>query len=240
MLREVASCLLIGFCFLASSYCPMSSSSTYAFLELIGDGDEGLIYLAIDADQNKVAIKCHRHLNEAQKEFGIGLGLPHPHIVKVYEWFVEQSKEGEHSYLVMELVHGKTLRETPPKTLSQRQALENAHSLVDALNYAAQKHWVHADLTTSNLMFDAQQNIKIIDLAGFVPKTDDNFNLKYVHNIIAMVIEILIRADFNHDEIFTFRQSLNACTAESPQESLEAIQVILLKALEGNQGISVC
>jgi serine/threonine protein kinase len=126
----------------------------YEIVELIGRGGTADTYRAIDTRLGReVALKVlldrsddvtQRLLLEAQAM----ASLNHPKIVAIYD----AGEDGGHSYIVMELVRGKTLRELEGGALTYKQALGYLIDMLEALEYAHSQGVVHRDVKPSNVM----------------------------------------------------------------------------------------
>jgi serine/threonine protein kinase len=126
----------------------------YEILELIGRGGTADTYRAIDSRLGReVALKVlldrsddvtQRLLLEAQAM----ASLNHPKIVAIYD----AGEDAGLSYIVMELIHGKTLRELEGGALTYKQALGYLIDMLEALDYAHAQGVVHRDVKPSNVM----------------------------------------------------------------------------------------
>jgi formylglycine-generating enzyme required for sulfatase activity/tRNA A-37 threonylcarbamoyl transferase component Bud32/dienelactone hydrolase len=141
----------------------------YQISELIGRGGMGEVYRARDTKLGRdVALKVlpadmardTERQARFQREASVIAALKHPNIVTIYS--VEED-EGVH-FITMELVEGETLSEKIPTTgLSLAAFLDAAISLADALDSAHGRGIVHRDLKPTNIMFDADGRVKILD-----------------------------------------------------------------------------
>jgi tetratricopeptide (TPR) repeat protein/tRNA A-37 threonylcarbamoyl transferase component Bud32 len=148
---------------------PLQRIKHYALLSLIGRGGMGEVYLAHDAKlDRRVAIKFlpdelhkdpkarERFLREAKA----AAALDHPFICKVFEAGEFQGR----SYIVMEYVEGKSLRDKIAEgPFSLAAAIRAALEVCEALEAAHAKGIVHRDLKPSNLMCTPQGHIKVMD-----------------------------------------------------------------------------
>ncbi len=146
---------------------------------MIGTGGMADVYIGDDLRLNrKVAIKVLRSdlardpsfIARFKKEALAAAGLNHPGIVAVYD----SGEEESHSYIVMELVTGHTLREllnsgTP---IPEVEALRITAGILDALEYSHQNGIVHRDIKPSNIMVTDSGDIKVMDF-GIARATDD-------------------------------------------------------------------
>jgi eukaryotic-like serine/threonine-protein kinase len=126
----------------------------------LGQGGYGEVLAARDRETGlSVAIKI-LHSEAAQndpraaarmrQEAGILKGIEHPNIVRVLS--IEDSPQGE--FLVMERLHGETLKERLEKqgALSSSQALVLSRQLLGALALAHSRQVLHRDLKPDNIL----------------------------------------------------------------------------------------
>jgi serine/threonine protein kinase len=141
----------------------------YEILKQIGKGGMGEVYLAQDtALDRKVAIKFlpedmqkdstarMRLLREAKA----AASLDHPFICKIFETGEIDNK----SYIVMEYVEGKDLRDKLDEgLLPLRDSLQMALEIAEALEEAHGKGIAHRDLKPANIMLTPQGHVKVMD-----------------------------------------------------------------------------
>ena len=150
-------------------------SGRYEILELIGRGGTADTYRALDTTlQREVAIKVlidrsddvnNRFLREAQAM----AKLNHPRIVQVFD----VGQESGISFIIMELVRGKTLRDLEGGSISYRQALTYLIDILEALEYAHQEGTIHRDIKPSNIMtIEDGKHVKVMDF-GLARRTSD-------------------------------------------------------------------
>jgi len=150
-------------------------SGRYEVQELIGRGGTADTYRAFDKLlEREVAIKVlidrsddvnKRFLREAQAM----AKLNHPCVVSVYD----VGEESGISYIVMELVRGKTLRDLEGGSLSYRQALTYLIDILEALEYAHNQGTIHRDIKPSNIMtVEDGKHVKVMDF-GLARRTSD-------------------------------------------------------------------
>jgi serine/threonine protein kinase len=150
-------------------------SGRYEILELIGRGGTADTYRALDRTlEREVAIKVlidrsddvnNRFLREAQAM----AKLNHPNIVQVFD----VGQESGISYIVMELVRGKTLRDLEGGSISYRQALTYLIDILEALEYAHNEGTIHRDIKPSNVMtVEDGKHVKVMDF-GLARRTSD-------------------------------------------------------------------
>ncbi len=126
----------------------------YKIAELIGRGGTADTYRAADQTLHRdVAVKV---LIERSDETNARLlmearamaRLNHPHIVAVYD----AGEDDGISYIVMELVRGRTLSQLESGELAYKQALGYVHEVLEALEYANAQGIIHRDIKPSNIM----------------------------------------------------------------------------------------
>jgi hypothetical protein len=142
---------------------------SYEMLGLLGAGGMGEVYRARDTRlQREVAIKVlperlssdAARLKRFEREARSASALNHPNIVTIYE--VGQSDST--SFIVMELVDGKTLRELLyTGALPLRKLLSIAAQVADGLAKAHASGIVHRDVKPENVMVSSDGFVKILD-----------------------------------------------------------------------------
>ena len=149
--------------------------SHYRILERLGAGGMGVVYKAEDLKLKRfVALKFlpeelsrDRHaLERFQREAQAASALNHPHICTIYD--IDEGEVGQASRLVtpggpqgpphrmhfiaMELLEGRTLRETiASQPLPAEQLLDLGIQIADALEAAHRKGIIHRDLKPANI-----------------------------------------------------------------------------------------
>jgi|GEM_PF-3796343 len=137
---------------------------------VIASGGIGDVYTGIDLTlERHVAIKAlrpelmnHQTLVQRFKAEAITLAkLNHSNIATVYAFLAE----GDHYYLVMELVQGQTLQTIVSRhgSLSGSVALALYQQVLSGIEYAHQRHIIHRDLKPANIMLSDRQEIKVMD-----------------------------------------------------------------------------
>jgi serine/threonine-protein kinase len=126
----------------------------YEIAELIGRGGTADTYRGVDKTLRRdVAVKV---LVERSDETNARLlmearamaRLNHPRIVAVYD----AGEDNGISYIVMELVRGKTLSALEGGELAYKQALGYIYEVLEALDYANSQGIIHRDIKPSNIM----------------------------------------------------------------------------------------
>lgn len=162
---------------------PRVLNDRYEIGELLGRGGMADVYKAQDIRLGRsVAIKLLRadvardsHLQARfRREAQAVAGLNHPSIVAVYDTgehvTKDQLRDSAHlPYIVMEYVHGKTLRDLiRSKDISVEQAIEYTTGILSALDYSHRSGIVHRDIKPANVMVTEDEHgvlgqVKVMD-----------------------------------------------------------------------------
>jgi Protein kinase domain/GAF domain len=140
--------------------------SRYTVEAPISSGAMGAVYRARDGESgDAVAIKRLLDLQHAARfeiEARLLAHLRHPRVVRVVDYFQEQSGQ----YLVMELVEGTDLGVLLKRRGGGGLPLEDAIAYVsqacDALEYVHEQHIVHRDVKPQNLI-DGKDGVVLVD-----------------------------------------------------------------------------
>src|ERR1700694_2128231 len=141
----------------------------YGIVSPLGAGGMGEVYRARDNRLGReVAIKLlpeavasdPDRLSRFEQEARSASALNHPNIVTIYD----VGRVDSVSYIAMELVQGKTLRDLLAEgALATRRLLSLAGQIADALARAHEAGIVHRDLKPENLMVTREGFVKILD-----------------------------------------------------------------------------
>ena len=141
-------------------------SGRYEIGELIGRGGTADTYRATDLTLHRdVAVKVLIERSELTNarlllEARAMAHLNHPRIVAIYDAGEDQSI----SFIVMELINGKTLAACQSGELQYKQALSYIQDVLEALEYANSKGVIHRDIKPSNVMtVDGERHVKLTD-----------------------------------------------------------------------------
>ena len=144
----------------------------YRLTTVIGIGGMAVVYEADDLQiGRKVAVKMlkdeikedelelKRFINESK---AIAM-MSHPNIVQIFD--VSVKSEGEHQYIVMELINGITLKDYISKagSLKWQEAIGYVRQILQALAHAHEKGIIHRDMKPQNVMLLRNGNLKITD-----------------------------------------------------------------------------
>jgi hypothetical protein len=135
----------------------------YQVVRKLGSGGFAEVLEAWDADlERSVALKVideRRGLSaRALREVQAASALSHPGVVKLYDYFAD----GDHSYLVWELVRGEPLSALRGE-LDDAEAVGVMAQALAAISHAHSQGVVHRDLKPQNIMLDDDGRVKVMD-----------------------------------------------------------------------------
>jgi serine/threonine protein kinase/TolB-like protein/predicted Zn-dependent protease len=143
----------------------------YELIRLLGTGGMAEVWLARRADgvfKRDVALKLplltrvRRDLEPRfARERDILAGLEHPHIARLYDAGVDPNGL---PYLAMEYVQGEYLTDwCDGQRLDIRERLRLFLQVLEAVQYAHDRHVIHRDLKPSNILVTAQGQARLLD-----------------------------------------------------------------------------
>ena len=155
----------------AASVALVTLDGRYHITERIAAGGMGEVYRAHDAVlAREVAIKVlHRSLagdqgfvDRFRREARAAATLNHPNLVTVFDW---GAVDGVY-YMVMEYVHGRSVREilNARGALAPAQAAAVLDQTLAALDHAHTRGIVHRDLKPENILITTDGVVKVTDL----------------------------------------------------------------------------
>jgi predicted Ser/Thr protein kinase len=160
----------------------------YRIEALIGRGGMSDVYRGTDVTlQRAVAIKIltdrsddlrKRFLREAQSM----ARLNHQNIVGVYD----AAQNDGVSYIVMELVQGRTLASISPAEMTVHTALRYILELLEALAFAHENNVVHRDVKPANIMVMQNGAIKVMDF-GLSRRTSEMSSVSNAGEIVGTI-----------------------------------------------------
>ncbi|MDX8395621.1 MAG: serine/threonine-protein kinase [Mariprofundaceae bacterium] len=147
----------------------------------LGEGGMGVVYQATDEKLHReVAIKVlhpnllqHENLKERfRREARMHAKLMHPNVVTLLSVF----EDDEHMAIVMEMVHGKNLKEhlRDNPNLSVADTVHIALAVLNGLEAAHQLSMVHRDLKPANVLIANDGGIKLMDFGLAKPEHGDD------------------------------------------------------------------
>ncbi|MHC4660153.1 MAG: serine/threonine protein kinase [Planctomycetota bacterium] len=138
-------------------------------IEPIDEGGMGVVYKARHVNLNKiVAVKIlspellsDAHRKRFLREARAAASLDHPNIVVVYD----TGEENGYSYIVMQLVEGKSVRAIIEEKgkFRQEEALLVMEAAAKGLKAAHDEKLVHRDLKPDNIMITPKGEVKVMD-----------------------------------------------------------------------------
>ena len=140
----------------------------YQFLDLLGKGGMGEVYVGYDETlDRRVALKVlHAGLHPSPerksrflREARVLSQLAHPNICQIFDYL---DSEQTH-VLVLELIQGQTLTQARQRGLDPRQKLLIAEQIAGALLAAHEKGIIHRDLKPDNVMLTDDLQVKVLD-----------------------------------------------------------------------------
>lgn len=141
-------------------------------LDELGRGAASIIYLAQDEKSKQIYALKHvkrenpkdqRFLEQAEYEYKVSTKLDHPNIRKIRRMIKRKHLlTVKDLFLVMELVDGLSMEQTPPRTFDA--ALSAFHQVASALAHMHERGFVHADMKPNNVVISPDGVVKIIDL----------------------------------------------------------------------------
>ncbi len=164
----------------------------YKILRHIGSGGMAEVYLAQDQLLNRqVAIKVLRAqfnddktlLNQFKHEAQSAARLSSPSIINVFDVCEENGK----SFIVMEYVEGKTLKDLLEKQgrLTPYQAVKIACDIAAGLSHAHKRNIIHCDIKPHNILITENMMPKIADFG--IARMISSMTMVYTNSVIGSV-----------------------------------------------------
>lgn len=160
-------------------------ANRYRIVERLGRGGMAEVFQAVDQTLGReVAVKLltersddvrRRFLLEAQSM----AHLNHPNILAIYDVGVDRGV----SFIILEHVRGKTLRELERSRLSIERTIDLMLQLLDALHYAHARGIIHRDVKPGNVIVTADDTVKVMDF-GLARRMADVANLAQSGEIV--------------------------------------------------------
>jgi len=163
-------------------------AARYRVDALIGRGGMADVYRGTDIVlERPVAIKIltdrsddirKRFLREAQSM----ARLNHRNIVGVYD----AGQTDGISYIVMELINGRTLQDVPAEELTMHTAVRYVIDMLEALAYAHEQSVIHRDIKPANVMIVTDGTIKVMDF-GLSRRTSEMSSVTNAGEIVGTI-----------------------------------------------------
>ena len=157
-------------------------NSRYRIREILSAvGASCIVYKAFDTEkQVDVVLKVFSEKWPKmlqRREVEAMQGIDHPNIVKLVDHHFSQG-QGDLSYLVMtEIGQAQDLfdylQTFESKRISEEEALDILHQLLDAVEYLHDEKVVHKDIKLENVLIDQKKKVTLIDL-GLAIKADNH------------------------------------------------------------------
>ena len=142
----------------------------YEIIEKIGSGGMAMVYRGKDKKLDRyVTIKVLREefigdeefIERFRSEACSAARLSHPNIVRVYD----VGEDGETNYIVMEYIHGDTLKQAirQKAPFDSRSTLNVSIQIASALAQAHKAHIIHRDIKPQNILVGTDGVVKVTD-----------------------------------------------------------------------------
>ena len=139
----------------------------YRPLRPLGRGGSGSVWLSRDERTGldialKIVPREGKRAARAEREMEAASRLRHPRCVRAYDFGEDEG----HVYIAYEFVQGRTLREVlRTESMSDRDAVEVAAQMLEALAHAHTRGIVHRDVKPSNVLLEdgPEVSIKLLD-----------------------------------------------------------------------------
>lgn len=152
----------------------------YKIINRLGDGKSSIVYLAVDKNNNKVAIKTIQYNINKIDGHNIELeaillnNLNHRNIPKFYGFYCDKINY----YIIMEYIHGEPMLSyiNKNKGIVYRRLKNITKQLVDVIAYMHKNNVIHRDIKLENMILEYNTDrIVLIDF-GFsdIIKYDKN------------------------------------------------------------------
>lgn len=167
-------------------------SGRYEIVEKIGSGGMAIVYKAKDNLLGRiVAIKVLREqfdsdegfVKRFRREAQSAASLSHPNIVSIYD----VGKDGSEDYIVMEYVHGKTLKELikSESPIPHQKAIRIIRQIGEALAHAHANNIIHRDIKPQNILITPEGRAKVTDFG--IARAVSSATLTHTGDIVGSV-----------------------------------------------------
>ena len=162
------------------------SIGTFQIVGELGKGAHSTIYHIRRADNRQFALKVvpidkkehSKFYDQAQNELRVGQMLDHANLVKIHtlEAFRDWLWRVKKVHLLIELVQGKTLDQTPRLTVPR--LVQVFEKVAQGLMHMHRRNVYHADLKPNNIMISKAGTVKILDFGLARVKGEDKERLQ--------------------------------------------------------------
>lgn len=209
----------------------------------IAYGGRGWVYLAWHPDlETWVALKGQIHQSDPQaarwamEERNHLIALDHPNVVRILDYVthVDAGSADRTSYIVMEYVNGRSLRDVVPGALPLDQVIAYGIEILAALEYLHGRGLLYCDMKPDNVMRTADW-LKVIDL-GAVRRIDDRSTALTWTRGFAPENEVRSQLVTVQYDIYAVGKTLNALfpTSEAQQDGpgVESFRRLVARATD--------
>jgi serine/threonine protein kinase len=160
----------------------------YRVDELIGRGGMADVYRGADIVLDRaVAIKVLTERDDGERDRFLREArsmarLNHRNVVAVYD----AGRDETSSFIVMELVEGRTLASVPANELTVHAAIRHYIEILEALAYAHESGVIHRDVKPANVMLLPNGTVKVMDF-GLARRTSDMSSASTAGEIVGTI-----------------------------------------------------
>lgn len=165
----------------------------YNVMTKIGAGATGRCYRVFSPKYNQTFVcKTVGHKATFVQELNALMRLDHPHVIKVYDYFVHDNI----CFMILEdCINGNISEFMKKRTIKENQITKWCYEVIDALSYIHQQGIVHLDIKPSNILIDQYERVKLADFG--VAQPSDLRCENYVGTTYFMAPEVLSKEPFD-------------------------------------------
>ncbi|GAX42836.1 serine/threonine protein kinase [Tolypothrix sp. NIES-4075] len=154
--------------------------SRYTIKKILGKGGFGIAYCVLDTKLNRDVViktlnpelKAQAYFEKLQQDFHHEARClsrcSHPHIVQIYDFFVEEELE----CIVMQYIPGENLNDRAFRGITQKEALNYIYQISGALQVVHKNNLVHRDVKPANIIIKPSNNEAILIDFGIAREVD--------------------------------------------------------------------
>lgn len=215
----------------------------YRFVHQIGDGSFGCIYLCMDKNEvkfaiKKIIVKDKEKIEQISNEFELAHQMRHKNILQIYG--ISKRKLDQTTqvlYVLMELANNDwkldiSLRSKEKRYYSEEELIEIIDQIIDALAFMQQKGVAHRDIKPENILCFKSGIYKIADFGCAKIMAKSNLNtLKGTELFISPILYDALKNNIasegvDHNAIKSDVYSLGLCALYAATLSLVPITEI--------------